>query len=64
MPARVTCSFPSHSYKAVHFSISNLLLQGKAGLKGKSVGSYMPPTIYANSKDQDAAGQAGADGAL
>lgn len=56
--------FSSHNYKAVHFAISNLLLQGQAALKGKSVGSYMPLFIRANSTDQDATGQAGADGAL
>lgn len=58
-----TLSFLSHNYKAVYFAITNLL-QGQAALKGKSVGSYIPPFTYASPKDQDAAGQAGADGAL
>lgn len=63
MPAFFTLSFLSHNYKAVYFAITNLL-QGQAALKGKSVGSYIPPFTYASPKDQDAAGQAGADGAL
>lgn len=70
VPACLTLGFPSHNYKVMNFATTNLLLQGQAALRGKSITclhSFMPTLkirmlIF---RDPSApAGQAGADGAL